>query len=106
MRPVELHAHCTQLDEQFRKGFQIYLTQSNAVGEHREQLIDQWNSIVEAQNKVLARLTEVEEMIRVHHVAFTDMLSTTEQLSDVRQQILAANAAFYAANREEVARKG
>ena len=97
----------TQLDEQFRKGFQIFLTQSNAVGEYREQLIDQWNSIVEAQNKVLARLTEVEEMIRVHHIAFTDMLSTTEQLiSDVRQQILAANSAFYAANREEVARKG
>jgi predicted ATP-dependent serine protease len=66
---------------------------------------EQWNSIVEAQNKVLARLTEVEEMIRVHHIAFTDMLSTTEQLSDVRQQILAANAAFYAANREKVARK-
>jgi hypothetical protein len=101
-----IHAHCTQLDEQFRKGFQIYLTQSNAVGEHREQLIDQWNNIVEAQNKVLARLTEVREMIRVHHIAFMDMLSTTEQLSDVRQQILAANAAFYAANREEVARKG
>ena len=73
---------------------------------NNEQLIDQWNSIVEAQNKVLARLTEVEEMIHVHHIAFTDMLSTTEQLSDFRLQILAANAAFYAANREEVARKG
>ena len=106
MFPIELHAHCTQLDEQFRKGFQMYLTQSNAVGGYREQLIDQWNSIVEAQNQVLARLTEVEEMIRVYHIAFTDMLSTTEQLSDFRQQILAANAAFYAANREEVARKG
>ena len=101
-----IHAHCTQLDEQFRKGCQIYLTQSNAVREYREQLIDQWNSIVEAQNKVLARLTEVEEMIHVHHIAFTDMLSTTEQLSDFRLQILAANAAFYAAIREEVARKG
>ena len=51
-------------------------------------------------------MTEVEEMIRVHHIAFMDMLSTTEQLSDVRQQILAASAAFYAAKREEVARKG
>jgi hypothetical protein len=51
-------------------------------------------------------LTEVEEMIHMHHIAFTDMLSTTEQLSDFRLQILAANAAFYAAIREEVARKG
>jgi hypothetical protein len=96
------------MSTQFREGaHQIYLTKSNAVKEYQKQLIERWNSIVEAQNEVLARLIEFQGMIYVHHVAVTDMLSTTEHLGDVvRQQILTANVAFYDAIREEAARKG
>ena len=39
----------------------------------------------------------------MYHDAVTEMLSTTEHLDDVRLQVLATNAAFYAAVREEEA---
>ena len=102
--PVELHALCTQLDKQYRDEAQIYLAQSNVVKESQKQLIERWNIVVEAQNVAHARFTEFLDMIGVHNTAVRDMLSRSDDLSDLRQQILNANAAFYAANGLEVAR--
>ena len=104
MLPVELHALCTQLDKHYRDGAQIYLTRSNVVRESQKQLIERWNIVVEAQNVAHARFTDFHDMIGVHNTAVRDMLSISDDLSDLRQQILTANAAFYDASREEVAR--
>ena len=53
MPPAELHARRKQLDH-FRDFFQIYLKKFKVVGDYQTQLIERSNSIVEAQNEVLA----------------------------------------------------
>ena len=103
--PVELHALCTQLEKQYRDEAQIYLSQSNVVKENQKQLIERWNIVVEAQNVAHARFSDFHDMIGVHN-AVRDMLSRSDDLSELRQRILTANAAFYASSGLEVARKG
>ena len=103
-RPVELHALCAQLEKQYRDAAEIYLSLSNVVKENQKQLIELWNIVVEAQNVAHARFTDFHDMIGVHNTAARDLLSRADDLSELRQQILNANVAFYTASGVEVAR--
>jgi hypothetical protein len=102
--PVELHALCTQLEKQYRDEAQIYLSLSNVVKESQKQLIERWNIVVEAQNVAHARFTDLYDMLSVHNSAASDLLSRSDDLSELRQQILTANAAFHTASGVDVAR--
>jgi len=102
--PVELHALCTQLDKQYRDEALIYLSLSDVVKESQKQLIERWNLVVEAQNVAHARFTDFHDMIGVHNTAVRDLLSRSDDLSELRQRILTANAAFYTASGVEVSR--
>jgi hypothetical protein len=53
----------------------------------------------------LAGTNLFQGILHLHHDAVAQMLSTTLHLGKVRHQLLAANAAFYAAVAEEAARR-
>ncbi len=101
---MELHALCAQLEKQHRDEAQIYLSLSNVVKENQKQLIELWNIVVEAQNVAHARFTDLYDMLSVHNSAARDLLSRSDDLSELRQQILTANSAFHTASGVDVAR--
>ena len=105
MSPAELHSCCTQLDDFFRNRFWIYLEKFRVVGEYQIQLSERSNSIMEAQNEVMARWDEFQGILHLHHDAVAQMLSTTFHPGNVRHQIRAANAAFHAAVAEDAVRR-